>query len=64
MGFVISVLRMMRQHDSIMVVVDMLTKVVHFIPVNTFSMSDITQFFTSDMVRLHGFPKNILSDRM
>ena len=46
MDFIPRFLKTVRQHDSIMVVVDMLTKVVHLIPVkSTFSTSDIVQVF-------------------
>ena len=55
--------RTVRQHDSIMVVVDRLTKVAHLIPVkSTFSASDVAQVFIRDMVILHGVLKNIVLD--
>lgn len=64
MDFIIGLLRKVRQHDSIMVVVDRLTKVAHFIPIkSTLSASDVEHVFIRDMVRLHGVPKNIVSDR-
>lgn len=64
MYFIIGFLRTSRQHDSIMVVVDMLKKVVHLIPVKiTYLTSDVAQFFIRDVVRLHGVPKKIVSER-
>jgi len=46
MDFVTGLLRPVRQHDSIMVIVDRLTKVVHFILVkSTFLASDVAQVF-------------------
>jgi hypothetical protein len=46
------------------VVVDTLTKSAHFILVHTtYQALDITRFFISDIVRLHGVPKSIISDR-
>jgi len=52
------------QHDSIMAIVDKLTKVVHFIPVkSTFSTSDVAHVFIKDVVILHGVPKKIVSNR-
>ena len=51
------------QHDSIVVVMDTLTKVAQFISVKTtYSFSDAAQVFIRDVVRLHGVPKNIVSD--
>ena len=53
-----------RQHDSIMVVVDKLTKVVHFIPVKSMHKTDdIAKIFMKEIFKLHGFPKAIISDR-
>ena len=64
MDFITILLRTSRQHDSIMVVIDRLMKVAHFIPVKyTYSNNDVAQVFMRDVVRLHGVPKNIVSDR-
>ena len=53
-----------RQHDSIMVVVDKLTKVAHFIPVKSmYKTDDIAKIFMKDIFILHGLPKEIVSDR-
>ena len=52
-----------RQHDSIMVVVDKLTKATHFIPMSTHKTDDIEKIFMKDIFKLHGFPKAIVSDR-
>ena len=53
-----------RQHDSIMVVVDKLTKLAHFIPVkSTQETDDIAKIFTKETFKLHGFPKAIVFDR-
>ena len=53
-----------RQHDSIMVVVDKLTKVVHFIPVKSMHKTDdIVKIFMKEIFKLHGFPKAIVSNR-
>ena len=53
-----------RQHDSIMVVVDNLTKEVHFILVkSTHKTDDIAKIFMKDIFKLHGLLKAIVSDR-
>jgi len=47
-----------------MVVVDKFTKLAHFIPMkSTYSANDVAHVFIKDVVRLHGFPKKIVSDR-
>lgn len=64
MDSITSLLRKSRKHDSIMVVIDRLSKVVHFIPVkNINSTSEIAQIFIREIVILHGIPKKIISDR-
>ena len=50
--------------DSIMVVVDKLSKVAHFIPVKTtYKAANIADIFLKQIFRLHGIPKVIISDR-
>ena len=64
MEFITGFTRRVRKHDSIMVVVDRLTKVKHFMLVKyTFSTSDVAQVFIKDVVRLRLVPKKIVSDR-
>eukprot|EP00253_Pinus_taeda_P024735 PITA_24735 len=44
--------------------VDKLSKVAHFIPVKTtYLASEVAQVFIREIARLHGVPKNIVSDR-
>ena len=53
-----------RQHDSIMLVVDKLTKETHFILVkSTYKTDAIAKIFMKDIFKLHGLPKAIVSDR-
>ena len=53
-----------RQHDSIMVVVDKLTKAAHFIPMkSTHATDDIAKIFIKEIFKLHGLPKAIVSDK-
>ena len=64
MDFITRLSMTWRQHDSIMVVVDKLTKETHFIPVkSTHKTDDIAKIFMKDIFKLHGFPKAIVSDR-
>jgi hypothetical protein len=47
-----------------MVVVDKLSKSAHFIPVNsTCEAIDISNIFMKEIFRLHGMPKEVVSDR-
>eukprot|EP00253_Pinus_taeda_P027064 PITA_27064 len=51
-------------NDSIMVVVDKLSKSAHFIPVqSTYRAAQIENIFMHNIFRLHGLPKTIISDR-
>jgi hypothetical protein len=50
--------------DTILVVLDRLTKRAHFLPtVKTASAPDTARLFLREHVRLHGFPLSIVSDR-
>jgi hypothetical protein len=64
MDFIVGLPLTVRRHDSIFIVVDTLTKSPHFIPMQmTYPTPDIARVFISEIVRLHGMPKNIISDR-
>jgi len=64
MDLITGILRTARKNDSIMFVVKRLSKVVHFITLKTkYSTSEATQVFIREIVRLHGVPKKIVSDR-
>ena len=50
--------------DSFWFIVDRLTKYAHFIPINiTFSLEKMTSLYISEIVRLHGVPSSIVSNR-
>jgi len=64
MDFVTHLPRTVRGHDAIWVVVDRLTKSAHFLTVNLrMSMTKLAQLYIREIVRLHGVPSSIVSDR-
>ena len=64
MDFIVGFLVTTRRYNSIFVVVDTLTKSAHFIPMRTtYQAPNIAIVFISEIVRLHGVPKKIISDR-
>ena len=64
MDFIVGLPMTSRRHDSIFVVVDTLTKSAHFIPVKTtYKAPEIARVFIDEIVRLHGVPRKIISDR-
>lgn len=51
-------------HDTILMVVDRLTKQSHFIPTTTeLDTPALTQVYLHNILRLHGIPESIVSDR-
>lgn len=64
MDFVTGLPRTARKHDAIWVIVDRLTKSAHFIAIReTFSVDKLAELFEREIVRLHGTPVSITSDR-
>ncbi|KAA0067954.1 pol protein [Cucumis melo var. makuwa] len=64
MDFPIGLPRTLRGFTVIWVVVDRLTKSAHFVPgKSTYTASKWAQLYMSEIVRLHGVPVSIVSDR-
>jgi len=64
MDFVVGLPRTSCKFDSIWVIVDRLTKSTHFFPVkSTDTVEQYAQLYIKEIVRLHGTPVSIISDR-
>ena len=64
MNFVVSLPITQRGHNGVWVVVDRLTKIAHFLPYNTkWSVVKLARYYVREIVRLHGVPVSIVSDR-
>ena len=64
MDFIDALPRSKRGNTAIWVIVDRLTKVAHFLPVKSDrDAPKLAQLFMKEVVRLHGVPKTIVSDR-
>ncbi|GAB2290451.1 hypothetical protein Dimus_038102 [Dionaea muscipula] len=51
-------------HDAVWVIVDRLTKSAYFLPVKvTFSLERLARLYMREIIRLHGTPVSIVSDR-
>lgn len=52
-----------RVYDSILVIVDRLTKSTHFLPVrSTFSVKGLTHIYIQEIIQLYWVPISIISD--
>jgi hypothetical protein len=63
MDFITGLPKSQKGHDVVLVVVDQLSKVTHFLPVKeTITASQLAELYISRIVSLHGIPKEISSD--
>jgi len=64
MEFVVALPRVQRGKDSVVVVVDRFTRMDHFVVYhNVDNASHIADLYLKEIIRLHKFPKTIVSDR-
>ena len=64
MDFVTHLPRTQQKHDAVWVIVDRLTKSAHFLAVRmTFALERFYRLYIREIVRLHGVPVSIVSDR-
>jgi transposase InsO family protein len=64
MDFIVGLPLTARKKDSISVIVDTLTKTAHFIAVHTtYSVQQYAELYIDQIVRVHGIPKTIISNR-
>jgi hypothetical protein len=64
MDFIVGLPNTSWHHDSIWVIVDRLTKTAHFLQVHTTHRTEkYAEIYIDQVVRLHGIPRTIVSDR-
>ena len=64
MDFVVGLPKTRRQHDSIWVIVERMTKSAHFIPVkSTYKVEDYARLYIDEILRWRWIPLSIISDR-
>jgi hypothetical protein len=62
--FITNMPKTMKQHDSIMLVVDKITKEAHFVPMKMkHKETKIAYIYMREISKIHGVPKTIVSNR-
>ena len=64
MDFIVGLPWTFQKYDAVWIIVDRLTKSAHFLPVQTSdSLNKLASLYVAEIVRLHGVPVSIISDR-
>ena len=64
MDFVSRLPKSMGGNDAVWVIVDRLTKSAHLLPIRTtFTLDKLASLYVKEIVKLHGVPVSIVSDR-
>jgi len=63
MDFMIGMPKTIKQHDSVWVIIDRLTKAAHFLAIKaTFTSVELANLYIKEIVRSHGVPLSFVSD--
>jgi hypothetical protein len=64
MDFIVGLHPTVKNHNSIWVIVNCLTKSAHFIPIRVdYRSTDYAELYFNQIVRLHRIPRPFISDR-
>jgi hypothetical protein len=64
MDFIVGLPPTIQNHNSIWVIVDLLTKSAHFIPIRVdYRSTNYAELYFNQIVWLHGIPRTIIFDR-
>ena len=64
MDFVLGLPKTVKGYDSIFVIVEIFSKMAHFIPCKkTSNVKNVAKIFFKEIVRLHGLPRSIISNK-